>query len=268
MRKLSELIVLIRGGGEVGSAIAHRLFRSHFRVCIAEIASPLADSRGVSFSEAIYDSTKVVEELTAESMSPSLEKIYRVWRNDIIPIVVDPELITKPLLKPDVLVNAMMLKRETNTKITDAPLVIGVGPGFTAGSDVHIVVESNPGKNLGRIIIEGESEEPSDSPESGIEGIIVAEDAGMFTTEKNIGDLILAEEIIGELNGVPLKAPIPGVLRGILRSESKVLTNVTLAEVDPTSDSTACFLIRDRMRVISGSVLEAIMINFNLADTD
>ncbi len=268
MRKLSELIVLVRGGGEFGSAIAYRLSRSHFRVCITEIGSPLAVNRGVSFSEAIYDTTKMVEELTAERALPSLEQIYRVWRVGKIPIVVDPELTVKPLLKPDVIINAMMLKRETHTKITDAPLVIGIGPGFTASGDVHIVIESNFNRNLGNVIVEGESEKPLENNGLDREGIICAEDAGVFTTEKNIGDSILKEDIIGKLNEIPLKSPISGVLRGILRSEGKVLKNAKLAEIDPDNDKSSCFIIRDKMRIISGSVLEAIMMSLNVSEAD
>lgn len=266
MRKLSELIILIRGGGEVGSAIAYRLGRSHFRVCIAETTNPLAISRGVSFSEAIYDTTKMVGELTAERALPSLNQIYRVWRAGKIPIVDDPELTVKPLIKPDVLISAMMLKRQTNIKITDAPLVIGIGPGFIAGSDVHLVIESNFSYNLGNIIVEGESEKPLDDSELTNEKIILAEDAGIFTTEKNIGDSVLAEDIIGSINDVPLKAPVAGVLHGILRDGSKVLANIKLAEIDPVNNKASCFIIRNTMRVISGSVLEAILMTLNIAE--
>jgi xanthine dehydrogenase accessory factor len=266
MRKLSELIVLIRGGGEVGSAIAYRLSRCHFRICITEIASPLAISRGVSFSEAIYDTTKMVEELTAERTLPSLEHIYRIWRSGKIPIVVDPELTVKPLIKPDVLINAMMLKRQTNTRITDASLVIGIGPGFTAGSDVHMVIESNFGINLGSIIVEGESEKASENPELREEALILAEEAGVFTTDKNIGDSVLPGDFIGNLNDAPVTAPVSGVLRGILRNESRVLANLEMAEVDPVNNKAACFSIRNNMKVISGSVLESILMTLNTAE--
>jgi xanthine dehydrogenase accessory factor len=133
MRSLPELIVLVKGGDEAGSAIAHRLFRSHFRVCITEIASPLSVNRGTCFSEAIYDTHKTVEDVTVERTTPSIEHIYRVWRNGKIPIIADPESSVKALIKPDVLVNAMMLKRKTNSTMDDAPLVIGIGPGFSAG---------------------------------------------------------------------------------------------------------------------------------------
>jgi len=272
MRKLSELIVLVRGGGEVGSAVAHRLTQSHFRICITEIASPLAVSRETCFSEAVYDTVKVVEGLKAERTLPNLEGIYRVWRNANIPIVVDPELAVKPLLKPDVLVNAMMLKRKTSTKITDAPLVIGIGPGFVAGEDAHLVVESNNSNNLGKVIVEGEAEADTGKPVEigGLskERVIWAEDAGVFTTTKNIGDAILANDIIGNIGETPLPAPISGMLRGLLRNEVKVLAGAKLVEIDPVNDKSVCFSIRDKMRAIAGGVLEAIMMSLNSGEVN
>ena len=266
MRKLSELIVLIRGGGEEGSAIAYRLARCHFRVCIIEIDNPLATNRGVSFSEAIYDETKMVEDLTAEKTLPTLEHIYRVWRAGKIPILVDPEMKVKPLIKPDVLINAMMLKRQTNTRITDASLVIGIGPGFTAGSDAHLVIESKPGINLGNVVFEGEAEKGTELTEPGEENKILAEDAGIFTAEKNIGDSVVAGEIIGRLNDAPVLAPVSGVLRGILRSESRVLANIELAEIDPVNDKSDCFIIRNHTKLISAGILEAILMTLNTSE--
>jgi xanthine dehydrogenase accessory factor len=271
MRNLSDLIVLVRGGGEVGSAIAHRLHRSHFRVCITETASPLAIRRGSCFSEAIYDTTKTIEDVTAERSDPSLEHIYRVWRNENIPVVADPELTVRALIKPDVLVNAMMLKRETNTRINDAPLVIGIGPGFTVGENVHILIESSPGCDLGKLVFEGKStQKTGNHPEidsSDTNKIIQAEDSGIFTTGKNLGDKVAAEDIIGYLEDLPLKAPISGMLRGLLRNEVKVLAGTQLAEIDSVNDKSTCFSISDKMRTISGGVLEAVMISYNVNQT-
>jgi xanthine dehydrogenase accessory factor len=272
MRKLSDLIVLIRGGGETGTAIAHKLTRSHFRVCITELAFPSSINRGSSFSEAIFTSTKTVEDIVAERAIPSLEHIYKVWRNGNIPIVVDPELSVKPLLQPDVLINAMMLQRETNTKITDAPLVIGIGTGFTVGTNVHMVIDTNIGSNLGKVLIEGKSEiaaddgAGTDSMSKEIE--VLADDAGVFTTDRNIGHTVLAGDIVGNLNEVPLKAPISGILRGILRNEIKVLANARLFDIDPLHDKKICFTIRDSMRAVAGGVLEAIMMSLNLEDNN
>jgi len=268
LRNLSELIVLIRGGGEVGSAVAHRLHRCHFRVCITELASPLAVHRGTCFSEAVYDITKTVEGVAAERTTPSLRQIYRIWQNGNIPIVVDPELSVKPLIRPDVLVNAMMLKGETSTRITDAPLVIGIGTGFRAGGDVHLVVESNNSHNLGRVIEEGESEEDTGIPlevgGAAKERVIWAPDTGVFTTKKSIGDSVTADEVVGGLDDLPLKTKISGIVRGILRNEVRVSVNAKLVEIDPINDSSICFAIRDKMRAIAGGVLEAIMLGLNV----
>jgi xanthine dehydrogenase accessory factor len=270
MRKLNEIIVLIRGGGSIGSAIAQRLTHSHFRLCITEMASPTAISRGVSLSEAIYETQKQVEDITAERALPNLEQIYKIWRNGKIPVTADPEMSVKPLLKPDVLINAMMLKRETNIHMTDAPLVIGIGPGFAAGGDVHIVVESNPGHNLGKLILEGSAE--CENPAAGdfvdlvSEKVIRASDNGVFITEKSIGDTVLSNDVIGYLNTQPINAPMSGVLRGILRNEMKVLAYTRLAAIDPVGDKNSCLLVNDRNRAIAGGVLEAIMLSFNVPE--
>ncbi len=184
MRKLAELVVLIKGGGEVASGIAHRLHRSHFRVCLTELASALAVSRGTCFSEAVFDGVKVVEGVTAELVSAELEEINRVWQQGNIPLLIDPEALIKDKIKPDVLIDATMAKRNTCTDMADAPLVIGMGTGFYAGRDVHLVVETNHSYNLGRVILEGEAEENTATP-VGISGltkemVIWAPQAGHF----------------------------------------------------------------------------------------
>jgi xanthine dehydrogenase accessory factor len=242
----------------------------HFRVCITEISQPLAINRETCYLEAIYEKSKTVEGVTAESTLPSLENIYKVWRNGNIPIVVDEELSVKPLLKPDVIINAMMLNRETSTRITDAPLVIGIGPGFTAGIDVHLVIESSDGNNLGKVIVEGEAENNAtragELADLGPDGLVKAEDTGIFTTGKNIGETVLAGDIIGNLNEVPVKAPLSGILRGLLRNEARVLVNANLAEIDPVNDKSVCYNTRSRMRSIAGGVLEAILMSLNVAE--
>ena len=267
MRKLNELIVLIKGGGEIGSAIAHRLVRCNIRVCITENSAPSEICRGASFSEAVFETTKAVEEMTAEKGLPTLEQVYKIWRNEHIPLLIDPEASVKPLLKPDVIVNAMMLKRETNTRMTDANLVIGIGPGFAAGVDVHMVIESQEGIGLGDIILRGPvASSATEDVSQSVNKILLAEDTGLFTTDKNIGDAVLANDPIGSLGDKTIVAPISGVLRGILRDQSKVLTNDTLVEIDPQNNKESCFRIREQTRAIAGGVLEAIMMNFNVPD--
>jgi xanthine dehydrogenase accessory factor len=267
MRKLNEMIVLIKGGGEVGSAVAHKLVRCNIRVCITENALPSEICRGASFSEAVYDSTKTVEGMTAEKGLPTLEQVYKIWRNEHIPLLIDPEATVKPLLKPDVIINAMMLKRETNARMTDANLVIGIGPGFTAGVDVHLVIESLEGIGLGEVIVQGSAVPAATQGESqSVNTVLYAEDTGLFTTNKNIGDAVLANDPIGALGEKTIVAPVSGVLRGILRDQSKVLTNDALAEIDPKNNKESCFRIREQTRAIAGGVLEAIMMSFNIPD--
>lgn len=268
MRELSELIVLIKGGGEVASGIAIRLHRSHFNICLTEIAAPLAVSRGATFSEAVFDGIKTFEGVTAELVSVSPEDIRGVWKRGNIPIAIDPHTSLKEQLEPDVLVDAIMAKRNTGTHITDAPLVIGLGPGFAAGRDVQIVVETNQGNNLGRVILDGEAEPDTGKPVT-IGGltekrVLWASKSGTFTTDREIGDSVIAHEIIAWIGDQPLEAPITGMLRGLLRSGVEITKGGKLIEVHPPArDKDACYTCRDRIRAIAGGVLEAIMQTFN-----
>ena len=270
VRKLSELIVLIKGGGEVASGIAHRLHCSHFRVCLTEIANPLAVSRGTAFSEAVFDGVKTIEGVTAQFVSVSPEEIYRAWQQGNIPIVIDPEASIKEKIKPDVLVDATMAKRNIGTEITDAPLVIGLGTGFYAGRDVHIMVETSHSNNLGKVTLEGEAEKNTGTPVAigGLtkERVIWAPQAGIFTTNREIGDSVAAGEVVGQVADLPMEAPISGMLRGLMRDGVRISKNAKLVEVDPVNDRAICYVIRDKMRAIAGGVLEAIMLKFNIGE--
>jgi xanthine dehydrogenase accessory factor len=271
VRKLSELIVLIKGGGEVASGIAHRLHRSHFRVCLTEIANSLAVSRGTAFSEAVFYGVKTVEGVTAKLVSVSPEEIYRAWQQGNIPIVIDPEASIKEKIKPDILVDAIMAKRNIRTKITDASLVIGMGTGFYAGRDVHIVVETNHSNNLGRVILEGEAEKNTGTPVAigGLtkERVIWAPQAGIFTTDREIGDSVVTGEMVGQVGDLRLEAPISGMLRGLMKDGVRVSKKTKLVEVDPVNDKAVCYVIRDKMRAIAGGVLEAIMLKINIDES-
>ncbi|MGZ3605576.1 MAG: selenium-dependent molybdenum cofactor biosynthesis protein YqeB, partial [Thermodesulfobacteriota bacterium] len=164
IHKTNELIVLMRGAGEMASGVVHRLHQSHFKVCLVEIPEPLAVRRAVAFSEAIHDGEKEVEGVRAKLIFRQ-EEIEPTWKNEDIPILVDPDTKkTRNFLKPDILIDAIMAKKNLGTQISDAPLVIGLGPGFTAGKDVHLVVETNRGHNLGRVISRGAAEADTGIP--------------------------------------------------------------------------------------------------------
>ena len=268
MRKLSDLVVLIKGGGEVASGVAHKLHRAHFKVCLTEIPGALAVSRGTAFSDAIFDGTKEIEGVTAELVPAVLKDVKKAWRHGHIALVLDPEASIKTVLKPDVLIDGRMIKKPTDTKITDAPLVIGLGPGFTAGKDVHIIVETWQGDNLGRLITRGKAIENTGEPVfiAGLskERVVWAPEAGIFNTNFDIGQKVAAGQEVGRIGKISLVAPMAGILRGLIRDGVKVRRGDKLIEVDPVNDSSICFVIRDKMRTIAGGVLEAIMNKYNV----
>jgi xanthine dehydrogenase accessory factor len=264
---LANLVVLIRGGGEVASGVAHKLARARFRVCMTETSQPLAVSRGVAFCEAVYDGEKEVEGITAKLIeSPS--QVVEIWRQNKLPVIVDPEALVKDTLKPAVLVDALMAKQNLGTKINDAPLVIGLGPGFRARKDVHIVIETNNSERLGRVILSGEAEANTGIPVviGGLteERVLHSPSDGQFLTEKNIGDMVAVDEVVASVATQPLKAEIGGVVRALLRKGTMVSKGDKLGEIDPSGDKSACYTIRPRVRTIAGGVLEAILMRFNV----
>jgi xanthine dehydrogenase accessory factor len=261
-----ELSIVIRGGGEVASAIAHKLYHSHFRVCITEIPQPLSISRGASFSEAIYEGLKEVAGVVARRVD-SYEDVACAWMDKKVPLLVDPPAGVVGYLKPDVVIDAIMAKRNTGTKMDDAPFVIGVGAGFCVGKDCHAVVETNNSENLGQVIFEGEAE-----PNTGIplevgqltwERAMFAPMDGIFVGLLEIGDMVKAGDDIGRVESESVRAQIDGMLRALLRSGLWIKRGTKLGEVDPRRERWLCNVIRPRMRTIAGGVLEAIMMHFN-----
>jgi xanthine dehydrogenase accessory factor len=265
--ELANLVVLIRGGGEVASGVAHKLARAHFRVCMTETSQPLAVSRGVAFCEAIYDGEKGVEGITAKRIE-SPAQITEVWREGKLAIIVDTEASVKDFLKPPVLVDALMAKQNLGTKITDAPLVIGLGPGFEVGRDVHMIVETNNSERLGRVILKGKAEAAGGPPVAigGLtsERVLHAPVAGQFLSQKAIGDKVAAGDTVASVAAEPLKAEIGGMVRALLRNGTMVEKGTKLGEIDPLGDKEDCYTIRPRVRAIAGGVLEAIAMRFNV----
>ena len=264
--KLSELVVLIKGGGEQASGVAHRLACSHFKVCITEIPNPQAVRRGVAFCEAVYDGEKEIEGVVAKLIY-SPDDIFQVWKEGKVPLLIDPETKVKDILKPDVLVDAILAKKNLGTKISDASLVIGLGPGFQTGKDVHMVIETNRGHNLGKVIFKGEAE-----ANTGIPGVIAgvsaervfrAPKAGRFSTKKKIGDRVQAGEAVALVDDSPVEAQVEGVIRGLLRDGTKVHQGMKTGDVDPRGIEGHCFTVSDKARAIAGGVLEAILCHFN-----
>jgi xanthine dehydrogenase accessory factor len=262
-----ELVVLIRGAGEMASGVVHRLYRSHFKVCMTEIPNPLAVRREVAFSEAIYDREKEVEGVRATLISRP-EEIESTWKKGDIPILVDPDAKkTRNFLKPDVLVDAIMAKRNLGTQMSDAPLVIGLGPGFAAGKDVHLVVETNRGHNLGKVISKGAAEADTGIPgEIGgytIERLLRTMKKGIFHPQKSIGERVNKGAVVAVADDFPVIAKISGVVRGLLRDGAEVKKGMKVGDIDPRGRRELCFTISEKARAIGGGVLEAILYWFN-----
>ncbi len=265
--KLNELVILIKGGGDIASGVAHRLFRTHFKVCVTEISKPLAVRREVSFCEAVYEGEKEVEGVVSKLIH-SPEEVYQVWQEGKIPLIIDPEANIKNILKPDVLIDATIAKRNLGTKISDSPLVIGLGVGFFAGKDVHVVIETNRGHNLGSLIYEGEAEPDTGVPGEikgvSIERVLRTPKDGRFSTGKKIGDYVQTGDVIAMVDSTPVKAMVAGIIRGLLRDGAEVYKGMKTGDIDPRGNSEYCYTISDKTKAIAGGVLEAILTHYNI----
>jgi len=266
-KEIDEVIVLIRGAGEMASGVAHRLHQSHFKVCMLEIPHPIAVRREVSFCEAIYEAEKEVEGVRSKFISKP-EEILSVWKDGKIPILVDPDgEKTRRFIKPDVFVDANLAKKNLGTHIKKAPLVIGLGPGFYAGKDVHIVIETNRGHDLGRLILKGTAE-----PDTGIPGniggytlerVLRTMKKGIFHPQKSIGDRVSKGTVVAVVDDFPVIAKISGMVRGLIREGVRVRKGMKVGDIDPRGKRESCFTISDKARAIGGGVLEAILYWFN-----
>ena len=263
---LTDLKVLVRGAGEQASGIAHRLWRSHLRVAMTEIPGPMAVRRAVSFCEAVWDGACEVEGVRARRASGPGE-LDAVIEAGEIPVLVDPELSCLAEWKPDVLIDATIAKRNLGTRRDMASLVIGFGPGFTAGEDVDVVVETNRGHNLGRLFFRGEAEPntatPGDTAGYTVERVLRAPCDGVFDTLRAIGDPVRSGDVVARVEGREIRAEIDGVVRGLLRPGLRVWEGLKAGDIDPRTRRENCFTISEKARALGGSALEAILMRFN-----
>jgi xanthine dehydrogenase accessory factor len=264
--KLSDLIILIRGAGEMASGVAWRLVQSHFKIMFTEIPAPLAVRRGVSFCEAVYEGRKEVEGVEAVLIS-SLDEVRNAWASNRIPLMIDPALNQSLSLKPHVLVDAVLAKKNIGTRLDQAPLVMALGPGFRAGIDAHMVIETNRGHNLGRILTEGEAEADTGIPGNiggyTIDRVLKTPAEGIITLHKKIGDPVEPDETVAEVSGHPIKTKISGILRGLIREGTPVPAGLKVGDVDPRGNPTYCHTISEKARAIAGGVLEGILRHYN-----
>ena len=265
-----DALIIVRGGGDLATGTIHRLWSAGLRVLVLETTQPAAIRRQVALCEAVYEGEATVEGLRAVRIE-ALEQVQSVWAQGAVPVLVDPEGACIARAKPEVVVDAILAKRNLGTRRDMAPLTIALGPGFTAGQDVDVVVETKRGHRLGRIIREGAAIPNTGVPGViggyGAERVIHAEKAGIFRNVCAIGDIVSAGETIAEIetpDGIrtPVTTRIAGILRGLLRDGYPVTPGFKVADVDPRREELEnCFLISDKARCIAGSVLELIAAN-------
>lgn len=259
------MLVVVRGAGDLATGVIHRLYKSGFKILALESEKPSAIRRTVSFSECIYnfDGEQTVEGVKAKKVN-TLEEIKQCWSHKEIPVVVDPLGNWVEELKPEVLIDSIIAKKNLGTTMDMASITVGLGPGFIAGKDVGTVIETMRGHNLGRVIKVGEAEKDTGTPGDigGVttERVLYAKNSGKFKSFKKIGDFVKKGEQIGIVDNKLVYATIDGLLRGIIRDDYDVKKGLKIADIDPRLNQYSnCFTISDKARSLGGAVLEAIL---------
>ena len=262
MKSLSDMVILVKGGGDLATGVAWRLHHCGFKVLITETETPMAVRRKVSFCQAVYDGATEVEGVGA-LLIQSPDEAEGVWKQKRIPVIVDFSCSCNNQIKPAVLIDATLAKKNLGTFIKDAPLVIALGPGFEAGTDAHFVVETNRGHRLGRLIMEGSAE-----PNTGVPGSVLGHTSdrvlrapaeGIWQTHMDIGDTVQEGDLVGDVEGKPVRSAINGIIRGLIHPGLTVNNGLKIGDIDPRPQRENCFTISEKALAIAGGVLEGIL---------
>ncbi|NLP17942.1 MAG: EF2563 family selenium-dependent molybdenum hydroxylase system protein [Firmicutes bacterium] len=262
MRNCSEDWAVVKGVGDLGTGVAYSLLKAGFRVLATEISRPLVVRRTVSFAQAIYSGWVNVQDVKAQ-MVENIEEAWALAQQGIVPVLVDPQAHVISQLKPVLVVDAIMAKRNTGTAQSDAPVVIGLGPGLMAGKDVHAVIETCRGPNLGQIIYRGRAQADSKVP-GAIDGhtwerLLRAPATGIVSARVEIGNLVSKGQILALVEDVPVKSNLDGVLRGMIQPGLYVKEGTKIGDVDSRRDRSLCYKISDKaLKVGEGTVRAAL----------
>lgn len=258
----TPIVVWIKGGGDLGTGVAHRLYRAGMRVLVTELPQPLVVRRTVAFASAVYEGTITLEGVEAR-LARNPKEIADLLTEGIIPVTADPAEEKIRPLAPDVIVDARMAKRNLGTTLHDAHVVIGLGPGFVAGQSVHAVIETMRGHTLGRVILQGSAKADTQVPAPvqgyGRERLLQAPCEGVFRSQARIAEIVKPGQVVAYVEGQPVSAKIAGVLRGLLHDGLRVHRGQKVGDVDPRGIVDHCFSISDKARAIGGGALEAIL---------
>jgi len=257
-------IIIIKGAGDLATGVAHKLFRSGFPIIMTEVEKPTCVRRNVSFANCIYEGEWEVEGVKAKKAN-NYDEVLQIISQNSIPVFIDKECSIKDYVKPLALVDAILAKKNTGTKREDAPFVIGLGPGFNANTDVDVVIETNRGHDLGRLIFEGYAE-----PDTGVPGevgghtvdrVLRAPTAGIMKSCKNLGEVVKKDEVIALIGEVEVRSTIDGLLKGLIHDQSEVKQGMKIGDIDPRINLKTVNTISEKARCIAGGVLEAIMMH-------
>lgn len=263
---MKQCKIIVRGGGDLATGTIHRLWSAGFKVLVLECARPAAIRRQVSVCEAVYEKEIIFEGMHSVLVN-SLAEAEAAWEKNQVPVLVDEQGDCIADYQPDILIDAIIAKKNLGTKKAMAPLTIALGPGFTAGEDVDYVVETKRGHNLGRIISKGMA-----APNSGIPGniggytserVLHAEHTGKLEIIRDIGAVVQKGETIAVIKAgeqeYQVAATIDGIIRGMIKNGFTVTEGFKIADIDPRKEELAnCFTISDKARCIAGSVLELV----------
>lgn len=273
---MPQPLILIKGAGDLATGVALRLMRCGYPVILTELARPLAVRRTVAFAQAVFDGSCSVEEIAAQRAT--ISEARALAAQGVAPVLVEPNADEMRALGPDVVVDAILAKRNTGTQISDAPLVIALGPGFSAAADCHAVIETNRGHRLGRVIWLGAAEPNTGTPGvvagRSAERVLHASAAGEVHAHIAIGHTVAEGDLIATLlpapgapaaDAIPIYAPFAGMLRGIIHPSVVVTPGMKIGDLDARAHRDDCFTVSDKALAIGGGVLEAILATHNRA---
>jgi len=267
-----DSLIVLRGGGDLGTGVAHRLSRSGYRVVVLETGEPRAVRRRVAFAEAVHAGETTVQGVLARRVQG--DEVGSAWtgrgggsgargRAPWVPVVVDPEGKLVRRLEPDVVIDARMAKRNLGTEREDARLTVALGPGFEAGRDVDIVIETKRGHSLGTVIEEGpalaDTGVPGEVAGVSVERLLRSPADGVFRATKVIGDIVAEGDEVATVDGKPVVAATGGIIRGLIADGLTVSEGEKVGDVDRRGRDVDPGAISDKARAIGGAVLEALL---------